>query len=354
MEAIKPGSTLDQWTDPFPQDTVRRRAHTVALPQQSSTDGTAQPTSSQPNTKSDSSNQDQSSDNKIEIEVRVPTPPPRSEISLRSEISESYDPYVKANEILIPPNSSWRNSKTSFDHSSKTETDNSESKYESQSDDLGPTYLKLLPEHKPTISEPQSPEHHHHYSTIIDTQRTSEIVAELEREFTPIEIDLLVKMLDKVSSKTKSGRMKRERRKSAGDSVLKVSLDDQTAKTDDSDGPYSQLADLMQDLGDLEPTGVLSEQNVLGLPTNGDDIVAETGQVIPSQHCSSTSTMHDTSESPGYKRRVPCRTSVQHGSLKEGSLYRQNAVRQRRDTLSTKPKETVTQLSKLCLIIMCN
>ena len=51
----------------------------------------------------------------VEITVRQPTPPPRSEINLRCE---PYDPYVSADEVLPPfenRDNTWRNSKM-IDH----------------------------------------------------------------------------------------------------------------------------------------------------------------------------------------------------------------------------------------------
>lgn len=346
MEAIKPSSTFDQWADPFLLDERRRRAHTIALPPQSSVETTVQPTSNQLDVQSDSSVvanvQEQSSsseDANIEINVRTPTPPPRSEISLRDE---PYDPYVSANDVLLPLGGSWRSSQTSCDNlplapdvGSKDETDTCAES----------TYLKLLPQPALSVSEPQSPEHQHHYSTIVDTQRTSEIVAELEEEFTPLEIDLLVKMLEKVSAKEKSGQKKKERRKSADDSTLKERPENQTMSTfstDDSSRPYIQLADLVQDLNQLEPAGVLSEQNILNMLPDSD---RANNQGIQRQHHTSTSHISESQKAHGRYALRP--TSLHHEKLIEGSLFRQNAVRQRHDTHS-KPKETVNHLSKEC------
>lgn len=350
MEAIKPGSTFDQWADPFQLDEGRRRAHTIALPPQSSTDSEAtvhdQLTSSQPDVQSDSSVaatiQEQSSsceDTNIEIKVRTPTPPPRSKISLRYE---PYDPYVSANEVLLPLGGSWRSSDhlppVADDMGSKDEADACAES----------TYLKLLPQPEPSVSEFQSPKHHI-YSTIVDTQRTYEIVAELEEEFTPLEIDLLVKMLEKVSAKAKSDRKKKRRRKSADDSALKDRPEKQmmpTFSTDDSSGPYIQLADLVQDLNELEPAGILSEQNLLSMLSDGDRANKETSQGIRRAHRSGTSPSY-ISESHGSYTSRP--TSLHHENLLKGSLFRQNAVRQRHDTVShSKPKETVNHLSKQC------
>lgn len=348
MEAIKPGSTFDQWADPFLLDERRRRAHTIALPPHSSVEATVQPTSSQPDVQSDSSVaatvQEQSSsseDANIEINVRTPTPPPRSEISLRDE---PYDLYVPANDVLLPLVGSWRSSKSSFDHMPQATDVGSKDEPDTCAES---TYLKLLPQPMPSVSEPQSPKHDHHYSTIIDYQRTSEIVAELEEEFTSLEIDLLVKMLEKVSAKEKSGRKKKERRKSAGDSELIERPENQTMptfSTDDSSDSCIQLADLVQDLNELEPAGILAEQNILSMLPDSDR-ANYNNQGIQRQHHKSTCHI---SESPkANDHYAQHQRSLHQEKLIEGSLFRRNAVRQRRDTHS-KPKETVNHLSKEC------
>lgn len=376
MEAVKPGSTHDQWADPFPQEESRKRLQTYVCPPLSlsrprpvppsstnlsseANDDMDQSTSEQSKPRSVSSpvppsvvdalDQQQVSPNEdsdIQITVRTPTPPPRSEISLRSE---PYDPYIKANEVLLPLEK--RNSQTSLGHLpmefDKPKDSNTE-----------PIYLKLSPQNQPTVSAPQSPEHHRVYSPIVDTERTSVIVAELETQFTPLEIDLLVKMLEKISTKAKVVSKQKERPKSADDSIHKeMAESDQLPESDqiplppssDSSG-YCRLADLMLNLDDLESSGVLSEQNIL-CPSEDGNQSSNTADMetvrLTEQHQSSTSVEYD-SHKPTLEHscHVPSRTKP--GSLKEGLLSRQNAIRQGKGVYSrkTKPKEAVSHLSK--------
>jgi hypothetical protein len=296
-----------------------------------------------------------SEESTVEITVRQPTPPPRSEISLRSE---PYDPYVSADEVLPPlekRDSTWRNSKMMFDHSS-IESDGYEDEASRES-----IYLTILPPEEPSVSAPQSPthHHHHHHSSTVDTKSTSEIVEELGKQFTPLEIDLLVKMLEKISAKTKAMAKSKERRKSADDSVIKdrhrtdvVTKPPYADVEEDprSDGLYSRLADLVLNLDELEPAGVLAEQNILCTPesdTKCDTTIFEIEH--PSKESNTVSSSSSSSESsvtaPVYCPRVPSRTNPQHGSLKEGNLSRKNAVRQRKG-IHAQPKETVTHLSE--------
>ena len=380
MEAIKPGSTHDQWADPFPQTEIQKRAnasaigyppqsrshahsfsvaekaddtdHSIPVANQSTKAGRSM-TLPSPDTLSIEkiSSHEEST---VEITVRQPTPPPRSEISLRSE---PYDPYVSANEVLPPlenRDNMQRNSKVMFDNPS-IESDGHEDETSKES-----IYLTLLPPEEPSVSAPQSPTHHHHYSSIVDTKSTSEIVAELEKQFTPLEIDLLVKMLEKISAKAKTMAKSKERRKSADDSVIKERhVTDRVTKPPPyaaveedpgSGGLYSRLADLVLNLDELEPAGVLAEQNILCTPESDerpDTSITETQH--PSEESNIVSLSISSSEpaitAPVYSPRVPSRTNPQHGSLKEGNLSRKNAVRQRKGARA-KPKETVTHLSE--------
>ena len=372
MEAIKPGSTHDQWAAPFPQDEVRKKAmnavgdpspsrshaHSFSVP--SKFDDTDHPTpAANVSTKAgrsmtlpasaDTLNIETHEESTVEITVRQPTPPPRSEISLRNE---PFDPYVSASEVLSPlkdRDSIRRNSKVSCDHPS-IESDDYEDETNKES-----IYLTLLPQEEPSVSAPQSPVHHHQYSTIVDTKSATEIVAELEKQFTPLEIDLLVKMLETVSAKAKATAKSKERRKSADYSVVKERREagkvgkpyTDVEEDPESSGLYSRLADLVLNLDELEPAGVLAEQNILYTPESdekSDTASIETGQesnTVPSSISSSESAI----SASVYSRRVPSRTNPQHGSLKEGNLSRKNAVRQRKG-VHAKPKETVTHLSK--------
>ena len=394
MEAIKPGSTRDQWADPFQQtdNLIRKRANassaehpplsrlhaqtvsisddidhptpvdvanqstkacrsmTVAMPPSADIQSTEKIKDTFPLEEST-----------VEINVRQPTPPPRSEISLRSE---PYDPYVSADEVLPPlekRDSMWRNSKMMFDHSSM-ESDGYED--EASRDSI---YLTILPPDEPSVSAPQSPTHHCHYSPAVDTKSTSEIVEELGKQFTPLEIDLLIKMLEKISAKTKAMAKSKERRKSADDSVIKDKhkIDHVTKspcediEEDPGDGLYSRLADLVLNLDDLEPADVLAEQNILCTPDSdakSDTTIVETEHpLMESNTVSSSSSSSESSiAAPVYSPRVPSRTNPQHGSLKEGNLSRKNAVRQRKGIpVHAKPKETVTHLSEFnfCILI---
>ena len=390
MEAIKPGSTHDQWADPFPQIGIQKRAnasvighppqsrphaHSFSVAEESDDTDHSIPVASE-STKAGRSMTLPSPDilskekissceeSTVEITVRQPTPPPRSEISLKSE---PYDPYVSADEVLPPlenRDNIQRNSKVMFDNPS-IESDGHEDEANRES-----IYLTLLPPNEPSVSAPQSPTHHHHYSSIVDTKSASEIVAELEKQFTPLEIDLLVKMLEKISAKAKAIAKSKERRKSAGDPVAKERhKTDQVTKPPfyaeieedpGSGGLYSRLADLVLNLDELEPAGVLAEQNILCTPENDerpDTAIIEIQH--PSQESKTVSLSISSSESaittPGYTPRVPSRTNPQHGSLKEGSLSRKNAVRQRKGA-HAKPKETVTHLSEFnfCIAICSN
>ena len=371
MEAIIPGSTHAQWADPFPQNVVRERAnavghpplirsHALSLSETKEFDDTDQPTLASDQSKVGRSKTLPPSacvlnieeiyseeESAVEITVRQPTPPPRSEVSLRSE---PYDPYVSANEVLPPlekRDSAWRNSRATLGHF-LIESDGHEDEANKE-----PIYLKLVPQDEPCVSAPQSPAHHHHYSTIVDTKHASEIVAELEEQFTPLEIDLLVKMLEQISAKAKTTAKPKERRKSANDSIIKERHKiDEAAKPytdveEDSSGLYSRLADLVLNLDELEPADVLSEQNILCTPESDENPdMANVEIEYPSKQSNSMPLSSSSSESAAaYSHRVPSRINPQHGSLKEGSLSRKNAVRQRRGTHS-KPGETVTHLSE--------
>lgn len=393
MEAIKPGSTRDQWADPFQQtdNLIRKRANassaehpplsrlhaqtvsisndidhptpvdvanqstkacrsmTVAMPPSADIQSTEKIKDTFPLEEST-----------VEINVRQPTPPPRSEISLRSE---PYDPYVPADEVLPPlekRDSMWRNSKMMFDHSSM-ESDGHEDEASRES-----IYLTILPPDEPSVSAPQSPTHHCHHSPAVDTKSTSEIVEELGKQFTPLEIDLLIKMLEKISAKTKAMAKSKERRKSADDSVIKDKhkIDHVTKppcediEEDPGDGLYSRLADLVLNLDDLEPADVLAEQNILCTPDSdakSDTTIVETEHLLMESNTvsSSSSSSESSIAAPVYFPRVPSRTNPQHGSLKEGNLSRKNAVRQRKGIpVHAKPKETVTHLSEFSFCIL--
>ena len=398
MEAIKPGSTRDQWADPFQrtENLIRKRAnasfvehpplsrshaHTVSIVEVS--DNIDHPTLvdvANQSTKARRSmtvamppSADIQSTEKIkdifpleestvEINVRQPTPPPRSEISLRSE---PYDPYVSADEVLPPlekRDSMWRNSKMMFDHSSM-ESDGHEDEASRES-----IYLTILPPEEPSVSAPQSPTHHHHHSPTVDTKNTSEIVEELGKQFTLLEIDLLIKMLEKISAKTKAMAKSKERRKSADGSMIKDrhKIDHVTKppcadvnQDPGSGGLYSRLADLVLNLDELEPVDVLAEQNILCTPDSdakSDTAIVETEHPLKESNTvsSSSSSSESSIAAPVYSPRVPSRTNPQHGSLKEGNLSRKNAVRQRKGIpVHAKPKETVTHLSEFnfCIVI---
>ena len=375
MEAIKPGCTHDQWADPFQQTEILKgtnasavgqtplsrsyahsfsvadnRDHPTQVANQSTKAGRSATVSLLPSPSADIQSTEASSleESSVEIHVRQPTPPPRSEISLRSE---PYDPYVSADEVLPPPenrDSMWRNSKTMFDHP-PIESDGHDAEANKES-----IYLTLLPPEEPSVSAPQSPTHHrHHHISTVDTKSSSEIVAELEKQFTTLEIDLLVKMLEKISTKTKAIAKSKERRKSADDSVnMDRHKTDQVTKVKPcgadveeepgSDGLYSRLADLVLNLDELEPA---TEQDVPCTPEideKSDTAVIETDH--PSKTTSSSSESSVTV--PVYSPRVPSRSNPQHGSLKEGTFSRKNAVRQRKGA-HAKPKEAVTHLSEL-------
>lgn len=377
MEAIKPGSTHDQWADPFPRNEVQERpnalgdpslirshAHSFSVAKESvDTDHPipAETKAGRSMTAPSSAKLERLSsheESNVEITVRQPTPPPRSEVSLRSE---PYDPYVSANEVLQPlenRDSIWRNSKVSFDHPS-VEFDEQDHEDETNEETI---YLTLLPQEGPSVSAPQSPVHQH-YSTIFDTESATEIVAELEKQFTPLEIDLLVKMLEKISAKAKATAKSKDRRRSADDSVIKEAGKVNKPCTDveedpGSSGLYSRLADLVLNLDELEPAGVLAEQNVPCTPES--DEKSDTACIETEQESNTVSSSISSSESAitasVYSPRVPSRTNPQHGSLKVGSLSRKNAVRQRKQA-HAKPKETVTHLSEfnVCIgVYSCN
>lgn len=363
MEAIKPGSTHNQWADPFPLSSSRRqgqvfdhlRTSTLAFNEE-----TQQPTSSESEVQSESaltvtSGPEQMpfpEDSNLKESIRMPTPPPRSGVSLWSE---SYDPYVPANE-LMPPRDSSRVDETIPDHlaANKSET--------TEEPDTQSIYLKLLPLDEPSdVSEHHDQSStHHNYGAGADTERASEVVAELEEQFSPLEIDLLVKMLEKISAKTKkTGSKQKERRRSTSDTVHKEAPDDDQLSIssqdveEDSSATCSRLADLVQDLDSLESTNVLSEESILY--SQEDDSTfngAETEMSPPTrQHLSSSSksAMSSDSSETGravYGHRVLSRAGPHHGSVKEDSLFcRKNAVRQRK-VETPKPKETVTHLSK--------
>ena len=378
MEAIKPGSTHDQWANPFQRAEIQNRtdagaeghpplrkphAHSFSIAEdtdhptaftkahRSMTVAVPPPTDNVWNTEKVSSHKEST----VEITVRQPTPPPRSEISLRCE---PYDPYVSADEVLPPfenRDSMWRNSKT-IDHP-PVDLDGHEDEPQKE-----PIYLTILPPEEPSVSAPQSPTHHHrHYDTMVDTKTTIEIVAELEKQFTPLEIDLLVKMLEKVSAKTKAMAESKERRKSADDSVIKQKQETgriikppfvDSEEEIESGGLYSRLADLVLNLDEVESASVLSEQNILCTPESNeisDTAITETECPSKESNAPSSSSSCSSSESsiaaPIYSPRVPSRSNPQHGSLKEGNFSRKNAVRQRKATCA-KPKDTVTHLSE--------
>ena len=353
MEAIKPGSTHNQWAEAFPQQKQANRSFTIYSPP--AVEQTDEPTLIQsdplscdsptaPLEPAVTSDMEPSSSDGVKVTVRTPTPPPRSEISLRP--NESYDPYVKANEIALPPlgkrNSSWRVS----------DILNSDSGSEGPSaDSETPIYLKLLPPDETSISQPQSPEHSSHHSKMESSNLSLEIVAELEEQFTPLELDLLVKMFEKHSDTRKAISTLKGRRKSAGDSIFKA---DQTSllsssPQEDSSHLYIRLLDLMQDCSDDERANILPEQDVSRLPRNGSksEVTTESCQEDSHLHEQCHSTLLTGSDKPtSHNRRAPSRTNPHHGSLKEGNLLRQNAIRQRKGAHS-KPKETVTHLSKV-------
>ena len=346
MEAIKPGSTHDQWADPFLENISRKRAGFVAspsfisdlpiLPSLSENPSTEPPVDTDPDQLASSQSRAQSTsdtsskmvvaleeeqptsceETDIEVTVRTPTPPPRSEISLRSE---PYDPYVSANEVLPQ-----REKADSFCKTSQTALDCLDDS--GQKDDRDSLYLRLLPQME------LYKDHLHHDSTTANTERASEIVAELEEQFTPLEIDLLVKMLEKISAKTKSSPKSKERPKSADvhrihkektENDLEV-LSSSLRVGEDSSAGYHQLADLMFDLDNLEPEGVVSE---------GGDSTDRAG-------------ISQTTEPGAVRgRHGQPRASPYRGGAKEDSLYRKNAVRQRK--VAEKSMKTVTHLRKL-------